>query len=104
MKASPSSISFPSAATSRHPDDDAVAAAGGMVTGRMASHMAALGLPFVFMAVASSMDAIPPTVPPPCASLKASPLFHELKSSSWANDGIVVWRCADLRFRLRAWA
>lgn len=82
MKASPSSVTLPSATTSRHPDSAAVAAAGGTVTGRIASHMAALGLPLVFMAVARSMAAIPPMVPPPWASLKASPLFHALKSFS----------------------
>ena len=38
--------------------------------------MAAFGLPLVFWAVAISMDAMPPMVPPPCASLKASPRFQ----------------------------
>ena len=36
----------------------------------------ALRLAFVFRATASSIDAMPPMVPPPCASLNASPVRH----------------------------
>ena len=61
--------------------------------------MAAFGLPFVFMAVATSISAMPPMVPPPCASLNASPRFHASKSSkrshtvhemSVRQDGVVT--------------
>ena len=77
-KASPSSVVLPSASTCRQPPG----VASGAVppdTGSRPSHMAALGLPLVFRAVATSIDAIPPRVPPPCASLKASPAFHASK-------------------------
>eukprot|EP00967_Tisochrysis_lutea_P081213 scaffold111946_cov30-Tisochrysis_lutea.AAC.4 len=61
MNASASSMFSPSATTSRHPESELVGVDGGIVTGRIASHIAALGLPLVFMAVASSIDAMPPT-------------------------------------------
>ena len=88
MKTSPSSCVSPSAATSRQPDPPAVlVASGAMVTGSRPSHIAAFGLPLVFRAVATSIDAMPPIVPPPCASLKASPVFHALKLS-WESQTV----------------
>ena len=78
MKASASSVVLPSATTVRQPPG---VASGAVVpdTGRIPSHMAGLGLPLVFRAVDTSIAAMPPMVPPPCASLKASPDFHASK-------------------------
>ena len=79
-KTSAGRVDSPSA-TTRFQPSPSVGAAPGRLSGRRPSHAQTLGLPLVFCMVAMTIDAMPPIVPPPWASLKASPFFQASKFS-----------------------
>mmetsp|Transcript_31606 Transcript_31606/g.103014 ORF Transcript_31606/g.103014 Transcript_31606/m.103014 type:complete len:240 (-) Transcript_31606:196-915(-) len=79
-KQSASSAFTPSASTSRQPPTASGTASGMFTIGRRPSKKAGFGPPLRIRSEEMIMSAKPKRLPPPCASLKASPVRHASKA------------------------